>query len=109
MSISTSPTLAEAGPLEGHIQRAIWQVRAERLRLALGSVIRLLLGVAILGAITVQFRPEWALAIPAGLWIAAALLFLTADVALFWQIDRTAIQRRLDRQLGLADGVISAQ
>ncbi|HEY3899511.1 MAG TPA: hypothetical protein VGM54_12900 [Chthoniobacter sp.] len=99
---------ADAGPLERFVRKAIWRIRLERLRLALGVMVWISLAAATIWTAGLLWRPQWALAAPIGIAVIGALLFVAADVALFWQVDRRSVLLRLDRQLGLADATISA-
>ncbi len=96
------------GQLERFFRRAVWRIRFERLRRAVVALIWVQLAMATFWTAALVWRPDWALGAPLGLWIALGSLFLTADVALFWQIDRRRVLLRLDRQLGLADASISS-
>lgn len=95
--------------LEVFVQRAVWRLRLERFRTAVGTMIRILLVGAVLWAAVLLWKPELALGVPVGIGLAAALLFVTADVALFWSVDRRNLLRRLDRQFKLSDGVLTAE
>jgi hypothetical protein len=99
---------ADAGPLERFVRKAVWRIRLERLRLALGIMVWISLAAATTWTAGLLWRPEWALGAPIGVGLIGILLFVAADVALFWQIDRRSVLLRLDRQLGLADATISA-
>lgn len=99
---------ADAGQLERFFRRAAWRIRTERLRATVGVMVWALLAGATTWTAALLWRPEWALAAPFGVGLAVVLLFLAADAALFWHVDRRRVVLRLDRQLGLADAAISA-
>jgi hypothetical protein len=109
-SVMALPNLppADAGQLERFFRRAVWRIRLERLRATLGVMVWALLSGATIWTAALLWRPEWALGAPFGIGLAAALLLLAADAALFWQVDRRRVVHRLDRQLGLADAAVSA-
>ncbi len=94
--------------LEAFLKKAAWRLRLERFRLAVGIMIRLLLIGAVIWTVAIYFDPKLALGVPVGVILAAVLLFITADVALFWNVDRRSLLVRLDRQFGLADGALTA-
>ncbi len=102
------PQPDDAGPLESFLRRAIWRVRLERMRRAVGLMVYVLLAGAIAWTAAILVRPEWALGVPIGLGVAALLLFVAVDAALFWQVDRRRVLLRMDRQLLLKDAVISS-
>ena len=106
----TSPNLppVDHGPLERFCRRAAWRIRLERLRSTLEALVWSLFAVATLWTTALFWRPAWSLGAPFGVGFAIALLFLAADAALFWRVDRRRVLLRLDRQLGLADAAISA-
>src|SRR5437867_4167482 len=98
----------DAVQFERFFRRAMRQIRLERLRATVGVMVWALLACATIWTAALFWRPEWALGVPFGVGLAVALLFLAADAALFWHMERRRVLLRLDRQLGLADAAISA-
>ena len=81
MALPHQPPAADAGPLERFVRKAIWRIRLERLRLALGVMVWIALAAATVWTAGLLWRPDWALGAPIGVGLIAALLFIAADVS----------------------------
>lgn len=95
--------------LAGQIESAAKRLRLDRLRMALGWSIIVLGSASFLWAWSLVVYLDSARFVGVAAWIVGGILFVAADAAYFWAVDRKRLLRHMDLQLGLSDSLVSAE